>query len=725
MTISRVAPEGLSKDVHKPGISNANPWSSFILGTPVGLRLTEGFSKLTSGSFDDESTADAEESCTEHVPQERLEFEANAASILRVLAPEWMSRSSALERLESEQLQTSLDIARLDKADLCELGLSMAERSRVLEWSRVSKPDCEVVRNTKRAHSIHPSFQMPDADSSLSHFSGTGTTSPKTPLRVPNRVECLSDEWMRNSSAISNLSDDIKRQAEFWCSCFTPEQTPSPMLADCYQEDIRERLLEASYDCTLERLTEVFASMGHGVNDELESVEELEIGLERCGLSHLDHNALEKVFQLVTKDGGSLTLDVFESILSRLRLASELRKPIRGRLDVVDYTYSKASKWCIDEEHIFNFCFGHRPAPKLAGEGPVVRWVHMHDFDLRLLLMLSMKYGLHPLSVEDVIEQCATKLDHFGHNYFLAIELLSVVHGGDGKQPVLVNGHHVTAFCAGPPALDTMLTIAQADQNFVNDWPGACSRSLVGAQESSWPKKLEGRLLAARSRLREKRADFLFYTLIDLCADELRSVTRAFFARLAWLEEDLRAQGERSLLDLGEVGFARLQLTVVARRLRGLQRVVRRASEYEDLQTTGSLNYWKDCADHLEEAVDDAFHISDRYEALKSAHDQVMERSYRDRVDDQHEITSRQAERMNRLLCILTVATAIFTPMTFMTGVFGMNFQTLDGAPNVDGLLDPDGYHYFAIACGIYLVVSILLSLWLYCRVKKPPRNPH
>ena len=39
-------------------------------------------------------------------------------------------------------------------------------------------------------------------------------------------------------------------------------------------------------------------------------------------------------------------------------------------------------------------------------------------------------------------------------------------------------------------------------------------------------------------RLRERRADSLLYALVDLCADELVAVTRAFFARLTWLEED-------------------------------------------------------------------------------------------------------------------------------------------------------------------------------------------
>lgn len=42
-------------------------------------------------------------------------------------------------------------------------------------------------------------------------------------------------------------------------------------------------------------------------------------------------------------------------------------------------------------------------------------------------------------------------------------------------------------------------------------------------------------------RLRERRADALLYALVDLCADELVAVTRAFFARLTWLEEETQS----------------------------------------------------------------------------------------------------------------------------------------------------------------------------------------
>ncbi|CAE8584919.1 unnamed protein product [Polarella glacialis] len=414
----------------------------------------------------------------------------------------------------------------------------------------------------------------------------------------------------------------------------------------------------------------------------------------------------------------------FESILCRLRLAQLLLKPfsslLHSSLGVVDYTFSKAVVKHVDEAQLREFFFGHRSAPKLltSREGPPVRWVHMQKFNLTLMLALTVKYSLHPLSVEDVIEQCPTKIDRFGRNYFLAVELLIVDDGslgpssqGQGQVPVRVRGQHVTAFCSGPPSLDTLLTLVQTDRNFDKDWPGGLggveepevSSHKVGTSgvlppASAWPEKLRQRLLAARSRLRERRADFLLYTVVDLCADELVTVARAYLARLAWLEEDLRSHGhgDRSLLDLGEVSLARLQLAVVARRLRSLQRVVRRASEYGDLHTTGSADYWK------------------------AAHEQVMERGQSELVHLQNEEHKLQAERMNFLLFFLTVGTTFFTPLTFMSSVYGMNFTDPEtGMSAIPELLTPNGYKFFWLGVVAYLVVAATVASCLYRRLNR------
>mmetsp|Transcript_46463 Transcript_46463/g.83882 ORF Transcript_46463/g.83882 Transcript_46463/m.83882 type:complete len:690 (-) Transcript_46463:241-2310(-) len=627
-------------------------------------------------------------------------MEETSEDVLRFLAPEWSESPEAAKKLVAERIKTPLDVARLDKHDLKELGLGMAERARVLHWSSKTVTQPVGVRRQTSDLGLSP----PDA-------------TPTTSLAL---ARSWADASARNTrSAIEERRlDEIEGQADFWCSCFT--RSEKHLLPDCLQDDVRENILEAFFDCTPERVREVFSGMDADSDGRVFTVVELHDGLERCGITSLEHVTLSKVFERVTGDGKMLNLQAFESILCRLRLARLLVKPLQANLSVVDYTYSKAVVKHVDEDSMREFFFGHRPDTK-ADENPV-RWVHMQNFNLTLLLALTVKYCLHPLSVEDVIEQCPTKIDRFGQNFFVAIELLTIVEDGkDGRQPVRVCGHHVTAFCSGPPSLDTLLTFVQSERNFCEDWPGGLSSTAPPTvRRRAWPEKLQQRLLAARSRLRERRADFLLYTVVDLCADEIVAVTRAYLVRLAWLEEDLRTHGDRSLIDLGEVSLVKLQLAVLGRRLRSLQRVVRRASDYRDLHSTGSADYWKDCADHLEEAHDDAWHLTQRCDALQMAHEQVMEKGHGEQLRRQNELNQLQAEKVNNMLFFLTMSTALCTPLQFMSSVYGMNFVSQDGIPTIPFLLDKDGYRRFWIGVYVYIVVALVCAFVLYHRIHRP-----
>lgn len=666
-------------------------------------------------------------------------------SLLWQLAPSWSSLPGSSAKLCEEGFRTPVDLARLDKEDLRELGLSMAERGRVLHWARQA-PEPQRAEPLVAGTVVSESFDASPDHKHLLAFGSPKHASKANGLESPARSRTCStlatlpshryDAFQADVNASPAVAakrkyseedrlDEIESQADFWCNCFTAAaDAVVPNAVDAALQDVRENILEAFFDCTPERVREVISSIGQRSQEGAAPVSfrELQLGLERCGLAGLDPKTLSKVLERVMGERCVLQAQqVFDTILTRLRLAQLLLKPLNdASLMVVDYNYSsknyssRAVVNFVDEGMMRDFCFGHRPVPKSLDEGTPIRWVHMQKFNLTLLLALTVKYCLHPLSVEDVIEQQPTKIDRYGQNFFLSVELLSVSKGlgaaasAAGRQPVRVQGQHVVAFCAGPPRLDTLLTVIQPERNFAKDWPGGSSSSSLGGEPSRWPERLRQRLEATRSRLTERKADFLLYTVVDLCADELVDVTLAYLARLASLEDDLRSHGERSLLDLGEVSLARLQLAVVARRLKSLQRVVRRASDLEDLHTTGSSDYWKDCADHLEEAYDDAMHLAERCDALKASHEQAMERGHAEHQSLQQELSNAQAERMNRMLFVLTLATTLFTPLQFMSSVYGMNFVDKDGQPTIPELLQRNGYRLFwFVACGYMLMAGI------------------
>merc|ERR1719277_573466 len=138
---------------------------------------------------------------------------------------------------------------------------------------------------------------------------------------------------------------------------------------------------------------------------------------------------------------------------------------------------------------------------------------------------------------------------------------------------------------------------------------------------------------------------------------------------------------------VSEVQLAQMQLAVVGRRVRGLQRLIRRVIEDPDLHA-GLSGYVGDVRDHIDEAHEDSLYLQEKCRSLLEGSERAIER---------HQAFCRQRadERLNMMVFVLTGATAIFAPVQFFAGVYGMNFVYPDGQPSIPELLWPRGYLYF------------------------------
>mmetsp|Transcript_47633 Transcript_47633/g.101911 ORF Transcript_47633/g.101911 Transcript_47633/m.101911 type:complete len:789 (-) Transcript_47633:55-2421(-) len=683
-------------------------------------------------------------------------FQLTAEAAIRMLVPR--AGAAVYGRLGRERIRMATDLASLDKDDLSNLGLTMVERARVLRWAREAfaagagdggdSPDTSPGTPGYGFGAELCSWMRPPETSwppEVQLEGGAGSATDASAASMP-RAEMRSGDKLASSAANSEEDlenrrlDEIEQQADFWCSLViaaSPEHgreaTATSPPRPGRPSDLREEVLEALFDVTPERVAEVYSAMhresidAHGHISEVE----LSLGLRRCGLVGLDDKAMTKILRTVNKNRqGGLKLAEFEAILSRLKMAQLLV----GRLDssslcvspgskasdleqrlgqatpklslelsVHDYNPHSYSHTEVRSARVREFLFGHRPRTRAPREVPLVRWVHMCDFDVTTLLALTVKYSLHPLGVEDVMEQCPTKLDRHGSHYFAAVEQLCLVGGGGSRGPVQVMGQHVAVFCSGPPLFDTVITVAQPDRSFAEDWPGG-----AGAEEPAsycgWAQKLRQRLAASRSRLRERRADFLTYEILDLCTDEFLAVTRAYATRLCHLS-GVALCGEASQ----EISLVKMQLALVVRRTRGLQRLLRHLTGCPDL-SMGLGNYLQDVADHLNEVHEDATQLMEKCQAIAEAHQQAADR--RKEAKRQH-----TADRLNQLLFVLTVATFIFAPVQFLAGVYGMNFQNSEGTPTMPLLVSKNGYSTFWRITVTYFAVSIAFGAYLFWRI--------
>lgn len=679
-----------------------------------------------------------EEHLDEHAPA------LSAEDVLCELVPD--CSPNVFGNLRRERIQTSVDLASLDRWDLRELGLTMPECSRLLAWAEEHK-----VPATGCLNVLDNDGEKEACDTPLAinvRLMRTVSQRPVSSCGGFTQYHMQAQIPPSSSPEEESRLDEIEMRAATWCRLVSSaEQSESSapaanLVLPGPSRDLRETFLEQLFDLTPVRVSEVYRSvLSESSACPTFGVEELGQALTRFGL-HMESETLSEAIEIMTagRTAACLQQCEFEVILSRLKMAQLLVAPAgldqappeADSMVVVDYGKQGATVTSMSGTRLRDFFFGHRPQdPGKAS----VRWIHLSGCNMTLLLALTVKYSLHPLGVEDVIEQSASKIERSDSHYYLAtMEQLCTTNGlvtgmfrERGCQgPVQVHGRHMSMFCAGPPLLDTVLTISQPHRDFEYDWPGYSETVDSRPRVDTWVRRLQQRLQAPMSRLRERRADFLAYQILDLCSDELVSVSRAYMSRLCVLEDTLDTRHD----SVGsswqrEVALIRSQLGVVARRLRGAQRMIRRAKEDPGL-SAGLHSYFQDVADHLDSAHGDAVNQAERCSALLGAFEREQDRELvrsRRRADAEERVQQRQQElqsdRMNRLLFVLTVATTIFAPVQCFAAIMGMNFQTEDGRSSIPELMWKHGYLYSWLLILSYLVVSIGLAFLFYRRLHK------
>lgn len=715
--------------------------------------------------------------CSDHIHMEQTSAEA----VLHAIIPDCDEIGGVVGRLQRERIRTAADLARLDKQDLAELGLGMLERSRVLAWTKevyksndgmlTPEGHLEKPRSASAIFEATASGQPPsNRNRGLNaHFSTDFARGPSAILDRCSSENAFSQTWT-NPHYHQHL-ESLEQQADFWCGLagsWTPQMAARwrRSIEGVKAEEVRESLLESVFDLSQERIREVYDSMMNGMSDSdaVTQLDTLRWGLEKYGLQLPSNQALQALLERVVvrrSDDDLIQLAEFETIISRLTLAqivmfleaeggglgnnsanattkAGLANMPSVSMTVFDYCAKMHFEQHVTDGQIRRFFFGHRPLPDVPSEPSMVRWMHMRGYNLNLLLGLTVKYNLHPLAVEDTIEQAPSKADRYGPHYFTTIEGMGLSVPANESEPVQVSGYHVSVFCAGAPMLDTVITVAQEDKSFAEDWPhyvwdlGSMEHKPGGRQSvrvDKWAEKIVLRLQQPLSRVRERRADFLVYMVLDAVTDELMAVVRAYVARLSWLEGRLGALGAQlPRSSLYEVFLVRRQLHVVSRRVRGITRAVKKFIDDRDIgQGLGA--YLQDIVEHLDEVWDDCDRLQGKCGALSDAHDRAVDRE-RDRRSRMQAEQARkqemrraaQADRQNGILFILAAVTTVFAPIQFIAGVYGMNFT--DGSkPTIPELLWKRGYIFFWGVVVSYLLLCVIIAVIIYCCLRKPAKG--
>ena len=257
-----------------------------------------------------------------------------------------------------------------------------------------------------------------------------------------------------------------------------------------------------------------------------------------------------------------------------------------------------------------------------------VTWVHVEGLgNAEIIAQLGQMFGLHRLALEDVVNvHQRPKIEEYPDYLFSVARTVRRVGGGEAlamEQFSLFLG------------LNFVLTF--------DERPGDCF------------DPVRERLRRQHGRIREAGADYLAYALLDTIVDCYFPLLEQYGEQLEDLEETIIAQPSHSVV---------ATIHALKRDLLSLRRAIWPQRETFNtllrdetpLLTDETRLHLRDCYDHTVQLID-------------------LIETYRELGSDLMDIyLSSVSNRTNETMQVLTVIATIFIPLTFITGVYGMNF---------------------------------------------------
>lgn len=259
-----------------------------------------------------------------------------------------------------------------------------------------------------------------------------------------------------------------------------------------------------------------------------------------------------------------------------------------------------------------------------------VTWINVDGIhDVGLVERIGNRYGLHPLVLEDILNTTERpKMEDFGDYLFLVLKLFSGNRDGGARmrQISLILG------------TDFVLTFQEEE-----------SAAFEGIRE---------RIRKGRGRIRKSGADYLAYALIDAAVDGMFGVLEKMGEDLESIEERLIDEPERGIL-VEIHGFKR-EMIDLRKSVWPLREVVNGLIRLETplVKDTTEI-FLRDVYDHTVQIIENIETYRDILSGMLETH------------------LSSLSNRMNEVMKVLTIIATIFIPLTFIAGLYGMNFAVM------------------------------------------------
>ena len=295
------------------------------------------------------------------------------------------------------------------------------------------------------------------------------------------------------------------------------------------------------------------------------------------------------------------------------------QKTEKVRISIIDYDETQLEE---KEAQTVEECFPFKDKPS-------VTWINVDGIhDVTLIEQLGTHFGLHPLLLEDILNtDQRPKLEDHEHYLFIVLKMLYPDEEADE-----ITAEQVSLILSS---------------NFVLSFQ---------EREGDVFNYVRDRIRNKKGRIRRAGADYLAYALIDAIVDNYFIILERLGEKIEETEEQLVANPTPDTL----------------RTIHGLKRamIFLRKSTWPLREVISGLERLD--SPLIQESTD--IYLRDLYDHTIQVIDTVE--NFRDMIAGMLDIyLSSLSNRLNEVMKVLTIIATIFIPLTFLAGVYGMNFR--------------------------------------------------
>ncbi len=323
------------------------------------------------------------------------------------------------------------------------------------------------------------------------------------------------------------------------------------------------------------------------------------------------------------------------------------------KITVLDYNECRTEERSISVDDL-------TPPPR---ERAGVTWIHVDGIhDVEVLEKLGRKFGIHPLVIEDILNtDQRPKIEDNGDYLYIVLKKLYSETG----QPDELLAEQVSIIIG--------------------------SNYLISFKEKEGTlfTPLRDRIKSCQGRISKEGPDYLAYALIDNIVDGYFIFLENLGEKIETAEDELVANPSKHTLHA--IQLLKREMIYFRKFIWPLREIINYLEHTESSLISDSMNiYFRDVYDHTIQVMDTV-------------------ETYRDMLSSMLDIyLSSISNRMNEVMKVLTIIATLFMPLTFLAGVYGMNFKHF---PEIEWTY---GYLFFWLLC-----IGITLFMLHYFRKRK------